>query len=47
MGETKFIVVFLFWAKMLVLVASKVALSLAYEFHAIASAQNHFSTQLT
>jgi hypothetical protein len=43
----KNIVVCLIWAKMLVLVASKVFLWLAGEFHAIASTQTHSSNQLT
>jgi hypothetical protein len=44
---TKIIVVFLIWAKMLVLIASKVTLWLAYQFYAIASIQTHSSPHRT
>jgi hypothetical protein len=41
------IVVCLIWAKMLVLTSCKVALWLAYQFHALASTQDYSSNQLT
>ena len=46
-SKEKFIVVSLLWAKMLVLVASTVPLSLADRCHENSYIQTHFSKQLT